>query len=50
MLWRRSIVPVTVELVDGGVVSLPDRNETFPAIDPVDGAFWFLVGGGRLWG
>lgn len=29
------------ELVGPGVISLPERNETFPAIDPHDGSLWF---------
>ena len=31
------------ELVGDGVVSKVDRNETFPAIDPVDGSLWYSV-------
>jgi hypothetical protein len=33
----------TLELVGAGVISLPDRNETFPAEDPVTGDLWFSV-------
>lgn len=29
------------EKVQPGVVSLDDRHETFPAVDPVDGTLWF---------
>ena len=35
--------PQQPERVMPGVVSLEGRNETFPAIDPVDGALWFSV-------
>jgi len=31
------------EIVAPGVISLEGRNETFPAIDPVDGSLWFSV-------
>lgn len=31
------------ERVAPGVVSLDDRHETFPAVDPVDGSLWFSV-------
>lgn len=31
------------ELVSVGVISTEDRHETFPAVDPVDGALWFSV-------
>jgi Tol biopolymer transport system component len=31
------------EKVQPGVISLDDRNETFPAIDPVDGSLWFSI-------
>lgn len=34
---------VDPERVQPGVISLADRNETFPAIDPVDGSLWFSV-------
>lgn len=34
--------PSRVELVGRGVIST-DRNETFPAEDPVDGSLWFSV-------
>jgi Tol biopolymer transport system component len=30
-----------VELVGAGVISTPNLNETFPAIDPRDGSLWF---------
>jgi hypothetical protein len=33
------------ERVAPGVVSMDDRHETFPAIDPVDGSLWFSVPG-----
>ncbi len=35
------LVAQTPELFAPGHLSLDDRNETFPAIDPVDGSFWF---------
>ncbi len=31
------------EVVGPGVVSTDGRNETFPALDPVDGSLWFSV-------
>lgn len=34
---------LTPERVAPGVISLEDRHETFPAIDPVDGSLWFSV-------
>jgi len=34
--------PVAVERVAAGIVST-DRNETFPALDPVTGSLWFSV-------
>lgn len=30
-------------MVAEGIVSAPDRNETWPAIDPADGSLWFSV-------
>jgi hypothetical protein len=30
-------------LVQDGVISATGRNETFPAVDPVDGSLWFSV-------
>lgn len=29
------------EVVGAGTISLPDRHETFPSVDPADGALWF---------
>lgn len=31
------------ELIGPGLISQPDRHETFPAIDPRDGSLWFSV-------
>lgn len=31
------------QLVDPGIISTDDRNETFPALDPVEGSLWFSV-------
>jgi Tol biopolymer transport system component len=34
--------PAAIERVGAGIIST-DRNETFPAVDPVDGSLWFSV-------
>jgi hypothetical protein len=34
--------------VEPGVISLADRNETFPAIDPEDGSLWFSTYSGEF--
>lgn len=31
------------QLVQDGTISLPERHETWPAVDPVDGSLWFSV-------
>lgn len=38
-----SEVQEQAELVGPGVISLPDRNEAFPAVDPRDGSLWFSI-------
>jgi hypothetical protein len=35
--------PIEPELVGAGVISTPDRNQTFPAEDPRTGDLWFSV-------
>jgi hypothetical protein len=36
-------VPTPPEIVAPGRLSLEGRNETFPAVDPVDGSLWFSI-------
>lgn len=36
------------QVVQDGLISSPDRQETFPAVDPADGSLWFSVAEGSF--